>query len=50
MLTILRRSHHRSRHGDAPSPPMLIILIFVLPQPEPGEPPPPHDSAKVVAS
>ena len=26
---ILRRSHHRSRHSNAPSPPMLIILIFV---------------------
>ena len=26
---ILRRSHHRSRHGDAPAPPMIIILILV---------------------
>ena len=26
---ILRRSHHRSRHCNAPAPPMLIILIFV---------------------
>ena len=26
---ILCRSHHRSRHGDAPAPPMIIILIFV---------------------
>ena len=26
---ILRWSHHRSRHGDAPAPPMIIILILV---------------------
>ena len=27
---ILRRSHHRSRHGDAPAPPMIIVFILVM--------------------
>lgn len=26
---ILRRSHHRSRHGNAPAPPMIIVFILV---------------------
>ena len=26
---ILRRSHHRSRHGDAPAPPMIFVFILV---------------------
>ena len=26
---ILRWSHHRSRHGDAPAPPMIIVFILV---------------------
>ena len=26
---ILRRSHHHSRHGDAPAPPMIIVFILV---------------------
>lgn len=25
---ILRWSHHRSRHGDAPAPPMIIVFIL----------------------
>ena len=26
---ILRWSHHRIRHGDAPAPPMIIVFIIV---------------------
>ena len=26
---IFRRSHHRSRHGNAPAPPMIIVFILV---------------------
>lgn len=27
---ILRWSHHCSRHGDAPAPPMIIVFILVM--------------------